>query len=88
MSEVTELWMANGTHQDEADLVKSEDVYILSVYSDEIARIQLDRKDLKDLFNAIGNELNIWWGNVSMNEVKHAGTEVEGTPVKSPSEAL
>ena len=86
MSEYTELWSAihDGA---EAEISKVDDGYVLEFTNGRWSgypSITLDRKDLKDLFNAIGNELNMWWDNVSMNEVKYAGAEVEGTPVKGP----
>jgi len=54
-----ELWMATeGFHKD-AELRKHDDgTYTLSVCTDQTNWIKLDRKALKDLFNAIGNELN------------------------------
>jgi len=61
MSEV--LWDAE-SHGNEIELSKiTNGEYELVIHNDAIgnsAGTALDRKHLKDLFNAIGNELNAW----------------------------
>jgi hypothetical protein len=70
-----ELWSGKDEQLNEAELRTGMDkTVILTVNSYYTAHITLDRKHLKDLFNAIGNEIGYWEPTVAEKLEKHDRT--------------